>query len=390
MALWKMGVAAFIPNNSFKYGKRIYALINMTGDWTSGTTITYNEDSGTADGLSDGLIKYLRATDRILVGPSTLSGYEGATQTFVVSSVSSTTIGVSSTQVVKFANNDPITGIGSNFPGGWEADDDADLIMGGITNHDIQTLTTTEGNMDRFSVQFRNNDTVNERGIKFILNEGDYLADVYYRTGLHYQFNEVSSAELKIVVNSNSVDFIDDTIATADAQTAWTEYNSAAALSESLLGDEWYVKVLINADVGYGIANIDNIYVEHAAETDDATSAVYTFDDYPALGSRKFTMIRGSTFSRLKNSRLIRSDSTGGGDKNKKYVVSCSFANVTRTLRENLETLIDWQDRGKYLVLHHDMPSVPPNLQGVITIKDTNMAHWDAGKCSFNFMFEEA
>ena len=94
--------------------------------------------------------------------------------------------------------------------------------------------------------------------------------------------------------------------------------------------------------------------------------------------------------TRLKNSRLILNDSTGGGDKNKKYVVSAAFKDSPKAIRENLEILIDWQDRGWYLMLHHDIPEVPPNLQGLLTIKDTGLTNWDSDRCSFNLSFEEA
>ena len=77
MAYWKMGVAAFIPNNGFRWGSRVGA--QLTAAITTGTSLSY--DNATVDGsavtYSNGLVKLVRPGDKILLGPSTATGYEG-------------------------------------------------------------------------------------------------------------------------------------------------------------------------------------------------------------------------------------------------------------------------------------------------------------------------
>ena len=73
MGLWKMGVASFIPNNSMKWGTKVYALMNGAVSAASGV-IVYDNDYGTDQGMTEGkLVQYLRAGDRVLLGPSTNS-----------------------------------------------------------------------------------------------------------------------------------------------------------------------------------------------------------------------------------------------------------------------------------------------------------------------------
>ena len=390
MAYWKMGVAAFIPNNSFKWGTKVYALINNgSGIAVGASVIAYDGDYGAANSHSDGLVKFLRAGDRVLLGPSTNATYAGATENKIVASVSSTTITLSSVTTAAYADNDPITAIGTNCPGGWDPAADTNMTMGGITSHNLWTLSDSQGKFDRFSAQFRNNGAGESHALKCTLNELWFLAGVYYRMGCYYQFDENTIATLYAHANANSTNFINETIASADT-SAWTEYNSAAAIAPSVIGSSFYAELGITDTTGQAIANIDCVYLEHASGTDDSLLGVYTFDDYPDYGSRKYSTMRGTSMTRLSSYRLTMNDSTGGGDKNKKYIISASFKDSPTALRTNLETLIDWQDRGWYLVLHHDIPSVPPNLQGFLTIKDTGLTNWDSNKCSFNLSFEEA
>lgn len=393
MSLWKMGVAAPIYNNSFKYGTKVYALLDAPEGFTpSGatgpiynvgrTSFDYQDDFGTDEGQSDGLIKYVKAGDRIRVGPSSRPEYAGAYEEFLVLSITSDNISLGSTSNIEFAN-DPIIALGTNCPGGW-VPDDTNITMGGMVNHVLRTLTDYPGSGDRYSMQFENSSGTH--GLFYTLDPEEYISGVYYRMGCYYQFTYQNTASMTARAETSVGVIINHTMLT-NAATTWTEYNSNPVLTNHSNPTSFKAGFNIVATLGSGTANIDNVYLEHAKYTTDETSGVYTFDDYPALGSRAFRRIEQSKNARLLNRRMVRAGV--GGDTAVRYIISASFKDVDNSLLENLEIFTDWQDRGMLSVLHHDIPSVPPNLQGILTIKNTNVAHWSSGRCSFSIDFEE-
>lgn len=389
MSLWKMGVGININNSSFKFGTRIYASLN--GSLLSGTTLTYNEDSGTAVGRTDGLMSYLNIGDKILIGPSTYTNYEGGTQVLTINSITATTITFNETLSVHFSNDDPITGIGSRCPEGWTPDSGNDLDIYRLWDSESITGLDKRGYKDRYRLQFYYSATsTGEVYVK--LNDDDFLASTVHRLGMHYQYiaSPTDAGAFKWLISSDSANWGTDTEITSINQSDWISYEDTIT-SPSSIGDNWklYLKIMSLSSSESAGVNVDNIYFEHAKETDDESLGVYTFDDYPAFGSRKFQFIRGRSHKRLRNNFLISNDSTGGGDKTKKLVISANFKDVSSTLRDNLEILLDWQDRGFPLILHHDIPQISTNLYGFLTIKDTNLTHWSSNYCSFNLTFEE-
>ena len=388
MSLWKMGVAAPIYNNSFKYGTKVYAILDApvgsTGPlYTVGrTSFDYQNDFGTDEGQSDGLVKYIKAGDRIRVGPSTRSEYAGAYEEFLVLSITSDNISLGSSSNIEFAN-DPIIALGTNCPGGW-VPDDTNITMGGMVNHSLRTLTDYPGSGDRYSMQA--SCSSGTHGIFYDLDPEAYIPDVYYRMGCYFQFTTNGTAGMIGRTETSGGVIINHSVSGTPA-TTWTEYNSNPNYSNHSNPTYFKSGFNITVSLGGGIANIDNVYLEHAKYTTGETSGVYTFDDYPALGSRAFRRIEQSKNARLLNRRMVRAGV--GGDTAVRYIVSASFKDVDNDLLENLEIFTDWQDRGMLSVLHHDIPSVPPNLQGILTIKNTNTAHWSSNKCSFSIDFEE-
>ena len=367
-----MGVGLPIYNNSFKWGTQIYAELYHSAQQAPGqqynfpagsTVFEYDADSGYADGHSDRLVKFLRPGDRIRIGPSTAEGYEGAYEEFLVTAVTSTAIGVSASSVVAFMDNDNIIGIGSNCPGGWEPDTNINLEMGGINAHTLRTLNDGQGYLNRYSVQFMGD--ADEYGIWWNFPITEYIRNIYYRMGCYYEFAETGSAQLLAYTKTNLGNIISGTITTSNV-TTWTAYNSSPAQGPNSEVTSFSTGFTVDViTTGNGKANIDHAYLEHAMHTDDENSGVYTFDDYPDLGSRSYRILEGNRSLRLANQRLIKSGISG--DSTKRYLVTAAFKDVTTDLRDNLEILLDWQDNGKYLVLHHDIPLVPPNLYGVPT-----------------------
>jgi len=283
---------------------------------------------------------------------------------------------------------DSIIGVGTNCPGGWTPIVGGTLTMGGITNHSESPLTTSPGYLGRHSTQFEGSGA-GSNGLRWYFNLNDYISNTYYRIGYWYQLTTPSGSGFlasQLITTGYQLSTCNTTVDASE----WTELNgSVGGQSPSNPGAAFYVDIYTSGTAGGGsvIPSIDHFYVEHATQTDDEALGVYTFDDYPNLGSREFKTLEPSKNARLANGRLI--SNSVGNDTYKRYVVSAGFKNVSTTLRDNLETFLDWQDLGKPLVLHHDIPSVPPNLYGNMTIQDTSMGHWSGGVCSFTINFEE-
>jgi len=391
MAYWKLGVAVFIPNNGFRWGNRVGGL--LTAAITTGTSLSY--DNATVNGEtptpSDGLVKFVRSGDKILLGPSTATGYEGANEYVTITSVTSTTMSFRTQTTFQYADNDPITGIGTNTAGSWMPDDDTNQVMGGITRHSLHSLTTLDGVGTRYSQQFSNNETTTHH-LTYNLNKDDFLPNIPFRTGCYYQYygSPADSGQCQIQVRASGSAFITETITSTNVIT-WTEYNSAVAKTPSSHNDDWLIRPgITSVTSGTGYLNITAIYLEHAAGTSGESSGAYTFPEYCDSNSRKFKWLRGSSFYRTVNQTLKTNDFTGLKDGAKKAMISASFSDVSNTFRDYLEVLLDWQLRGKYLILHHDIPSAPPNIQGKLSIKDTSLKSWNSGLCSFSLDFEEA
>jgi hypothetical protein len=392
MAYWKMGVAAFIPNNGFRWGTRCGA--QLTAAITTGTSLSY--DNATVDGdsspYSNGLIKLIRVGDKVLIGPSTAVGYEGASEYVIVTSVTSSTINFSAQTNFQYANNDYISAIGSNLAGGWLSDTSSPVsVLGGITRHSQHALTTLDGVGTRYSQQLVSSES-SLRYIRVELNRDDFLSNIPFRIGCYYQYyaSPADSGQIEARLNANSSSFIDETITSSNVVT-WTEYNSAAETAPASVGDLFYLHLGVDGvSSGTGYGNFTGVYAEHGAGTTGESSGAYTFPEYCDLNSRKFKFIRGASNYRTINNSVKTNNFTGLSDGGKKTLVSASFSDVPSTFRDNLEVLMDWQLRGKYLVLHHDIPNAPPNIQGIMTIRDTSLKNWSSDLCSFAISFEEA
>lgn len=391
MAYWKLGVAAFISNSGFRWGSRVGGL--LTAGITTGTALYY--DTATVDGdtptPSDGLVKFVRPGDKILIGPSTAVGYEGANEYVIISSVTPSAMAFQSQTSFQYANNDPITGIGTNTAGGWMPDNDTSQVMGGITRHSQHTLTTLHGVGTRYSQQF-SNDESSTHHLTYNLNLDDFLQNIPYRAGYYYQYyaSPTDDGACQMQVRASGGAFISEYVSSVNV-TTWTEYNSAAATSPVSHNDEWLIRVGVrDLSSGTGYLNVTSVYLEHAASTSGEAAAAYTFPEYADLNSRKFKWMKGSSYYRSVNNSLKINDFTGLKDGAKKCIISVSFTDVSNTFRDNLEVFLDWQLRGKYLVLHHDIPSATPNIQGIMSIKDTSLKNWSSGLCSFTLSFEEA
>jgi len=343
MALWKIGVGVPITNPGFKFGKRVYALLN--GAWTSGTTLTYDNDTGTDEGHSNGLVKYLQQGDKILVGPSTYTNYEGATEVFTVYSGTGTQITVDAAPTVDFSDNDPITAICGGMPAGWTANDGDSIWCYPLTGQSAigSTSLSDRGYKDRYRAFVRSGYNGAGRGLHYIFNDDDFIEDAYYRFGFFYQTQWSISTTLTSALRDSNGNFGSIETVTSSQTLSWTEFNSGAKAGPSSLGDWWDIYIALNnTEAGNSYFLADDVYVEHAMETDDASSGVYTFDDYPSAGSRSYSYIGGVGRKRLANNVQIVTDNTGGGDRTKKLMVKAGFNDVTKTLRENLQILLDW------------------------------------------------
>ena len=393
MGLWKMGVGIDVPNTTFRFGRRIYGL--LSSNLISGNSLDYDGDSGAADGRSDGLLSYLNIGDKVLIGPSTYADYEGLTQTVTITAISSSTIGFADdTLSVFFSDNDPITAMGSRCPDGWYPDTGSNVDIYRLFDSEAISNLDLRGYKDRYRLQFKVTDTPTLGVYSNDISSDYFIASTVHRIGMYYQYIPSVTDDGLLICNvaSSTTDpwGASNITINSSSQAAWASFNNTVT-SPSSLGTWWKVFIGIDdltQDLTAG-ANIDDFFLEHAKDTDDEASGVYTFDDYPVYGSRKYEYIGVSKVMRLANFTSILKKNMSSGDRLKKLVISASFKDASSDLRDNLNILSEYQDRGFPLVLHHDIPQISDNIYGYLTIKDTSLTHWSSGYCSFNLRFEE-
>ena len=150
---------------------------------------------------------------------------------------------------------------------------------------------------------------------------------------------------------------------------------------------------------------LDEIYLEHiynpvskltlygntaANSADDTTVGYYEIANNHDYQSLNITRLENYQDVQLANNSLDRYDSTGWGERNIKYEVTCSYTDVDNDIYLKLVEFLNIQKNGYMLNLHPYVEELPSVLTGYMYIENVNKSHWDVGLISFNFKFREA
>jgi hypothetical protein len=411
---FKLGVApALIKNNSFRYGT--YKKTTLSGAASaSATSININTTSPLASQL-------LAVGDSVILGTSTNSSNIGASEKITVSSVGAAGLIIYCTAtplVYNYASGDTVTFVGSRLAGSWNVSSEvlADITPVNITSSSI----AKHGFNDNYAQTIKFSTDSATRNISQSL--GNVLLNgAYYRAGLFYKKdtltgqlnwdtdNNTSATHFNLrVSHDNSTHFIDLNFLNGSQAYPGSTFLEAISTPAAVPSAPTYCIVKLtyfSDDAGFNGITIDDIYLEHAISTDDASNGVWTFDDDPDYGSVNFFFTTPYETFDLANGNKIFYDPTGTARGVRKYECTAEFTNVNMTNWKNLLVLQHWQDRGNLLVFHpggdytvgtspyiqETGENAPPVMYGRMELNPKNRDHWDLlNRCSFTFKFIEA
>jgi hypothetical protein len=391
---WKMGVALPIPNPSFRHPSKFAT--KLSGAYTSGTQLNCVR-SGTngwqgvaaAGGYGNMIVHYLSPGDRVTIGPSTASGYEGRVEKAIVAfaSGSSDLINLTAALIYDYAVGDPVTGIGTTMPGGWTL---SDPIQNGL-NIASYPIETGSGYDDLFNLRLSKIASTGDIIVVTAPAQGPsgyrYLPPLepstIYRLAAYVKANTSIATGSKLQLLGNAT----YSGAAFAVTTSWVERTATVTSGATETSNSAIALSLPAALVFNNYLHLDCIGICHAKYTDDATTGIYTFDSLPDANSPKLTPRNTSIGATAISQRQINVY-PGGPDM--KYIVQARFSQVNDALLQNLQILYQWQLKGNLLLLQPNITRLPPYIYGSVQVSTVGKDHWDLDNSSIDFQFTEA
>ena len=402
---FEIAVAVPITNNSFNHLNRFSATI---GDIT-GTSITLSGLQTDSDASVSHASEVMAVDDRI-----TLKATDGTVDTTTLSAVNTSglTITTDEDMSTDFSSGDTIVGYGNVVPGGWS-----------LTGYEDSTSTTVSrgiGAFDNFSISLYGKEATASTfisnklfGVIQDINTDYFVSNLRYRHGLKYKYQRVSeeqetSWEFDTGLYSNFSNKVFMIKSGKASVTSWTSTSFSTYLTDSSISNFYlylYIKALASEKYDACYAYLDDIYLEHiynpvskltlygntaANSADDTTVGYYEIANNHDYQSLNITRLENYQDVQLANNSLDRYDSTGWGERNIKYEVTCSYTDVDNDIYLKLVEFLNIQKNGYMLNLHPYVEELPSVLTGYMYIENVNKSHWDVGLISFNFKFREA
>ena len=366
MAYWTMGVGVPIKNNSFRFGTKKETTLNGSAAAAQKTI--------TVDNTSPTVAQILKAYDRFLIGPNSSSQSE----TGLVASVSGAIITAVSNLTYSYADEDPITFIGSNLAEAW-------LISGNVTPGGIDGGGKDDDYAQNFAYGAANTNKLYQT-LSTVAGLSLFEANTVYRFGCFVDVAGSSTPTIAIGVNDGDSTFITGfKVASGGSFDTYTDTGTSGDLADIGVGE---IAFLYSSGTVTAV-NIDCVFLEHASDTDDAASGVYTFDEYPALGSVAVETRETEIEAQLLNNTLAVFDPFNSQGKEIKHTVTAEFGFCAQTFMDNLTKLQRWQRKGNLLTLHTDLDNIPPVLYGKMYITNRRKDFYDVTRSSFTFTFKE-
>ncbi len=397
---FKLGVAIPIRNYSFTDPLVYYGEVNNTIS-TGDTSITiHNINIADLDSLvGSGNKIRLESTHTLNIGASEeveISSISEASNTY--------TLSLNDTISFYYKPADEVSGLSKHYPGGWEFTRDSATI----TNYNLcrlldpDTTSSYETHIaadDFYSFKMRVV-TGKESTVLFrqTLATDLLLPLTYYRIGGIFKVlwgSGIALSAINVSLHETTPPgkFIDDLVLISDnpdQPITWTQFNSAVGqtiANPSACVPEFHV--FNNVTSGDCLLYMDTFYVEHAKNTDGDTDAVFTFTEYPVFKSESWIQQQFDKPVEQKDGTVKYFNTTGR--LTPKWTYSCNFEQVTETFYNNLETLLQWQREGSYLILHTAETIenyLPPVLMGKMTIRNVRQSSFDLSRKDFTFIFE--
>lgn len=404
--LWQMGVALNVLNPSFRKPAVI--------ETTLGANLSNLAQSSPIDCSISGangwqptvsrLDHYLKPTDIVVVGPSSHStavdtvfrtavDWNIAQATYDNRVVGNTFI-VGNIKPAQALAGDPVAFICRGMPAGWHPylTDSADfgkVYMWPIDGMAYDAAANYKGYDDVYHLHPQLTDSrageVQFRAAKDPLGTA-YLNSLepstVYKVHCFYKYLGAGLANIPYL----QLKYDGSVVAQAalGSGATWTEI-SGTGTSSSTRGATTTLWFTFPAAVTGAHYQLDCVAVCHSAETDDASSGIWTMDEYPEDESIRPSQRNQSQGVYLPNQSL-RVSWPGGDDV--KWKIGCQFRNVSQSMFDNLRILNDWQKRGNHLILRTFLDDLPPFLYGVMSMT-VGWSTWDKSKHDIEFEFTE-
>lgn len=398
--LWKMGVGLPLYNWSFRVPCKVYTTLGTA--YTSGLVLDCTRLSPTspygwqyAAGIGGSFAQllnyYLKPGNIVTVGPSTVTGYEGKYEEAIVLSVDGNDkISVMAELVNDYAAGDAVTGIGTGSAAGWK--------VSVVSASHVADVTTSGHNIEGFDDKFYGMRFTTTNGqncvIESVMAPGgtfsDFPTKARYLPRVEQETVYFLSAHIKMDNAPPAVSVLMSFVSfptyyiTLTAGAAWAESNGTVTI-----GVTDFTPGIIQFITYASVTNcvLDCVVACHAKGTDDAASGIYTFDEFPNLGSVRYDQRNAALHVDLIN-ELQLTHFPGGA--NPKWVIRADFDSVSQTFWDNLMVLLTWQRKGFPMILKPNITDLPPYLYGTMVLRQARKRIWDLGKRSFQLEFTEA
>ncbi len=345
-------------------------------------------------------INFARSGDIIQIGPSSNTIYKGNSEVRTISSVTTTTIILSQGLSFAYDENDTFSLLGTALPGGWRCSHNNLNYLSAQGTY-VAGSAIAGGYLEkhRLKMWFLEHDT-EEQGYNQVYQDfgSVFEATKVYKAGLYYKSSEGGTPDLELefgierTVIGPSFESVALPIVADWTNVETDTFNLGTTHSN--------VKAAIRVTGGtshtphYYSLWANYFYFCHAHETDDAADGIYTFDDYPLLGSVSVEEVAVKPLT-LIDSSLVFWDKLGLSFFRPRFKINATFDRVDNTFLQNLRILDIWQRQGALLVFQHNTPDlltqgVPPILVGrMILSPPRTKSMWDLSKVSFDFSFVE-
>lgn len=134
--------------------------------------------------------------------------------------------------------------------------------------------------------------------------------------------------------------------------------------------------------------DIDDFVIEHAQGTSQEANGYYEISDYPSGGVTWRPITNGTSKFRTNNNTLKVTQSYKPNKQ--KFSINARYEAVSSGIYHDMLALLQWQERGKMIVLRPGHPKLPHTMVGHMSIAEYSNELWDLGLTSFSLVFEQA
>ena len=134
--------------------------------------------------------------------------------------------------------------------------------------------------------------------------------------------------------------------------------------------------------------DVDDFCIEHAHGTSQEANGYYELDGFPSGGINWRIMHSAASGFRTSDNTLKVTQTTR--PQKQKFSITARFEAVSSLAYHDMLALLQWQQRGKKIVLRPYHPELPQTLVGRLAMPEFSNELWDLGLTSFTLVFEQA